>query len=74
MLTYTSEEYMNRTPQISIYGKNTSVFKFVQLVGITSMLYTCASFLDPFVNAYLFWGVLDEPEDRTINVLLFSVL
>ena len=50
--------------------KNTAVFEFVQLVGITSAMYTCLVFLDLYAKGFLFVNFLGrsgvcEPNRRT---------
>ena len=40
--------------------KNKSVFDIVQLVGITSTLYTCIVFLDACIKCIIFANFLDQ--------------
>ena len=58
-------------------GKHTAVFELAQLVGITSTMYTCVVFLDPYIKGFLFGNSLGRsgvrgPTRRT-EAYIFTV-
>ena len=52
-----TDEYGKNTTNFDLRGE-TAYFELVQLVGITSRLYTCMIFQDPDIKGFVFVTVL----------------